>query len=90
MILCDEIIYVTEIASTNMTNTTNSVSTNASNSNNKKLRYKMDCDILHTVLLVIIFLFINAIIWYHYAKHKSKLKETYCRTKDIEIEKNEF
>ena len=42
---------------------------------NKKVRYKMDCYILHTVLLVIILLFIFAIICYHHAKHRSKLKK---------------
>ena len=39
----------------------------------KKVRYKMDCyNILHTVKLVIIFLFIIAIICCHYAKHRSQ------------------
>ena len=61
--LCDEVTYVTDI-----------VSTNASiNFDDKKVRYKMDCYILHTVLLVITLLLIIAII-YHYAKHRSKLK----------------
>ena len=39
----------------------------------------MDCYILHTVLLVIMLLFIITIIFHHYAKHKSK-QETYCFT----------
>ena len=39
-----------------------------------KVRWKLDGYILHTVLLVIMLLFITAIICYHYAKHKSKLK----------------
>ena len=34
--------------------------------NNKKVRYKIDCCILHTLLLIII------IICYDYAKHRSK------------------
>ena len=57
---------------------------------NKKVRYKMDCYILQKVLLVIILLFIIAIICYHYAKHRLKLKKTYCGTKNIKVENNEF
>ena len=34
----------------------------------KKVRYSIDCYILHTVLLVIVLLFIIAVICYHYAK----------------------
>ena len=44
------------------------------NSDNKKIRYKLDCCILHMVLLVNILLFIITIIRYHYAKHISKQK----------------
>ena len=56
-----------DIVSTDMTN---AIRTNMSaNSDGKKKRYKMDCYILHTVLLVITLLFIIAIICYHYAKH---------------------
>ena len=52
------------------------VPTNQStNSEEKKVRNKMDCYILHTVLLVIILLFIIAVIYYHYAKRRSKLKK---------------
>ena len=40
---------------------------------NKKVRYKIDFYILHTVLLLIILL-ITAIICYHYANHRSKQK----------------
>ena len=50
----------------------------------------MDCYILLTVLLVIILLFIIAIICYHYAKHRSKLKKEYCHGKNINMENNEF
>ena len=39
---------------------------------------------------MMIFLFIVAIICYHYAKHKSKLKKTYCGNKNIKMENNEF
>ena len=47
-----------------------STSTNATNtmSDNKKVRYKMDCYVFHTFLLVTILLFIIVIICYHYAK----------------------
>ena len=54
---------------------TNFTSTASKNSDDKKIRYKMDCYILHTFLLAIILLFIIAIICYHYAKHWSKLKK---------------
>ena len=55
--------------STNVTNTisTNVISTVSICSDDKKVRYKMDCYILHTLLLVIIFLFIIAVICYHYS-----------------------
>ena len=68
-IVCDEVIHVIDIVSTNVT------STISINSEDKKVRYKMDCYILHTVLLVIILLFMISIICYHYAKHRSKLKK---------------
>ena len=67
-IRCDEIINAQGTVSTTVTST---VSTNFYN---KKSRCKMDCYILHSVLLVIILLFIIAIICYHYAKHRSKRK----------------
>ena len=60
VIACDETIHVMDILSTNMTNT---IPTNVStNSDGKKVRFKMDCYILHIVLLKIILLFIIAII----------------------------
>ena len=63
-----------DIVSTKMTST---IETNASiNCHNKNVRYKIDCYILHTVLLVIILLLIIAIICYHYATYKSKQKGT--------------
>ena len=69
VITCDEIISVTDIASTKMTNT---LTTNMStNSYDKKVRY---CYILHTVFLVIILLLIITIFSYHYAFQKSKQK----------------
>ena len=52
MITFDEIISFMDTASTRMTNT---IVTNASiNGHNKKVRYKMDCYILHTILLLVI------------------------------------
>ena len=47
-------------------------STTSINSDNKKVRYKMDCYILHTALLVMMPLLIIVIICYHYTKHRSK------------------
>ena len=38
----------------------------------KKVRYKIDCYILHTVSLAIIILLIIAIICYHHAQHRSR------------------
>ena len=56
MITCDDIIHAMVIESTKITNTT---STNVSiNSGDKKVRYKIDCYIFHTVLLLIILLLI--------------------------------
>ena len=51
----DEIIYFMDIVSTNVTSimSTNVTSTMLTNFCNKKLGYKMNCYILHTVLLVI-------------------------------------
>ena len=63
-IACDEIKNATDSASTNV----------LTNLHNKTLRYKMDCYILHTVLLLNILLCIITIICFHSAKHRSKLK----------------
>ena len=72
VIASDEITSVVDIVSTKMTNT---IATNVSiNSNHKKVRCKIDCYILHTVLLAIIFLLIITIICYYYLKHRSKQK----------------
>ena len=68
--LCEEIISVMDIASTKMTGTK---ATNLSiNSDDLKVRYKTDCYILDTVLLVIILPLITTIICYHYVKYSSK------------------
>ena len=65
VIECDKIISVMEIVSTKKTNNIASKVTK---------RYRFDCYILHTVLLVIILLLIINIICYHFAKHRSKQK----------------
>ena len=62
-----------DIVSTKMTNTI-ATSTVSINSDGKKVRYKTDCYILHTVLLVIILPLIITIICYHYVKRRSKQK----------------
>ena len=51
---------------------------------------KIDCHIMHTVLLGIILLFIIAISCYHYAKRRSKLKKTYYQTNNTKIENDKF
>ena len=72
VIVCDEIISVMDIVSTKITN---KLPTNESiNFDDKKVRYKIDCYILHTILLVTILLLIITIICYRYAKHRSKQK----------------
>ena len=73
MITCDEIIYVMDIVPTKMTI---AIAPNVSISfYNKKIRYKIDYLVLHTVLLVIILLLIITITCCHYAKHRSKEKD---------------
>ena len=69
MIACDKIVSVmVGIVSMIITNT---IAANVSiNSDVEKVRYKIDCYILHTVLLGIILLLIITMIWYHYAKQK--------------------
>ena len=62
----------------------------STNSSDEKVIYKIDCYILHALLLVIILLLIITISCYHYAKHRSKPIKTYCHTKNIKIENNDF
>ena len=58
----------------NVTNSTTSLTdTLPINSDDKNIRYKMDYYILHTVLLVIILLFLISFICCHYA-NRSKQK----------------
>ena len=69
-------LNVMDIVSKKMTYTiaTNATSTVSINCHSKKVRYTIDCYILHSVLLVIILLLIITITCNHYAKHRSKQK----------------
>ena len=60
------------IVSTKMTNTIPTII--SINCHSEKVRCKIDCYLLHTVSLVIMLLLIIAFICYHYANHRSKLK----------------
>ena len=73
MIAGDEIIFVMDVASTKMTDiiATSAVSIKFYD---KKVRYKLDCSIVHTFLLAIMLLLIITIICYCYEKYRSKLK----------------
>ena len=82
--MCDEIINAADSVSTNvtniiLTNVTNNVSINA---DDKKVTYKILCYILHTVLVVIVLLFIIAIIRYH-MQGIDQNQKTYCLTNNI-------
>ena len=72
MITYDDIISNADSISKDFMSTvpTSIKSTASTNFHNKKVRYKMDCYILNTVLLVIILLLTIAIIYYYYAKQK--------------------
>ena len=76
--MCDEIIGAPDSASTNVSCTVPMYAKNIvpTNFDDKKVRHKMDCCILHTVLLVVILLFIVAIIYCYYTNHGSKHKNT--------------
>ena len=91
VIVCNEIIIANDNVSTTVASVTlgNVTSTILKNSDGNKVRCKIDCYILHTVLLVIILLFIVVIICFYYAKHRSKPKNIF-RTNSIKMENNEF
>ena len=72
-ITCQEIINAADSVSTKVS--TNFMSVASINFHYKKVRDKIDCYIMHTVLLVVILLFIIALICYHYAKHWLKPKK---------------
>ena len=61
VIICDEIINDADSVSINLP-TNAATSTVLRNFHNKKVRYKIDCYIMYTVLLVIILLFMIVII----------------------------
>ena len=63
MITSDEIINTADNLSINVSAII--MRTVSTNFQNKKRRYKMGCYILHTVLLLIILLFIIAVVCYH-------------------------
>ena len=68
VIACGKIVSVMDIASTKKTNT---IATNMSiYCLSEKVRYKIDCYILHIVSLAIKLLLIITNICYHYAKHR--------------------
>ena len=69
---CDEVVIVMDFGSAKKTNNiaTNVTSTASINFQSKKLR---GCYILHTVLSVIMLLFVSVIICY-YAKHKGTIQ----------------
>ena len=84
MIACDEIINAADSVSRNV-----SIKQTVSiNFHNKKVRDKMDCYILHTVLLVITLLFIFTITSYHY--YKAQVKKMYWHTSNIKMKTNEL
>ena len=60
------------------------------NSDGKKVRYKMNCYILNTFILVTTLLFIIVYDFNHYL-HKVKVKtKRYWHTNNIKIENNEL
>ena len=77
--ICEKSKYLKSIADTSLIayeKKSNTIATNVSiNFHNEKVRYKLDCYISHTILLVIILLLIITIICYDYAKHRSKQKD---------------
>ena len=70
--LCDEIISAADSVLTN--GSAIAMSTVPITFYNKKVRYKMNCCILRTVLVVVILLFLIAIICYQCTKQSSKQK----------------
>ena len=73
VIACDEVISVMDIIVS--IEKTNAIAKKVTrNCHGKKVRCKIDCYILHLVLLMIKLLLIIAIISYHYTKNRSKQK----------------
>ena len=76
--------------SRNVTNTisTTVTSTVSINSDDTKVRYKLNCYILHTFLLVTRLLFMITISCYHYAKigqNKKMLTQSNIKMENIEL-----
>ena len=96
VIVCDDIVNVPDSVSANVANRSNNlkntVSTNDTvsiNSVERIVRYKRNCHILHTFLLVTILLFLISIVSYHYEMHRSKQKKCW-RTKNIKMKKKKY
>ena len=70
VMVCDEIISVMDIVSTK---TTINIATSKVLAT-IKIRHKINCYILHTVLLAMILLLLIATVCYQYAKNRSKQK----------------
>ena len=91
VIVCNETMNSIDSVSRNVTNTVtaNVTSTVSINSDDKNLRHKMDCPVLHKVLLLVILRFIITAVSYHYGKRKVKIK-AHCCNSNIKIENNEL
>ena len=87
-IVCDEIIYVVDIKSANVTNTIpTNVTGTVSSDFHKKIKYEIDCYILqHSFISDHILHLIIIISCYQYAKRRPKLKKTHCCTNNIKME----
>ena len=72
MITYDKIISFMDIVSLKMSNTIARIVTK--NCHSKKISYKFDCYILHTVILAIILLLLITVICYSYPENRSKQK----------------
>ena len=86
VIVCDKIITVMDSISTNVTNTISVIATStvSINSDDKRVRYKMNCYILHTFYLATIVLFIIVII----AVIMENMGKKYQNMNNIKIDKN--
>ena len=69
----------------NTISTNNTSTLSGTSFGDKNVRYKMDCYILNTFLLIVILLFIITTICDHYAKHRPK---KYWYTNNIKMGEN--
>ena len=90
VIVDNEIINIKNIVSTKVINTisTNVTSTVSITYVAEKVRYKMDCSILHKFPLVIILLFMFAIVSFYNTKYRAKQKNTH--TNNIKMQSEEL